>query len=62
MDVEGALVPATQFGHAGIMDGNKVCMIMNEYFYLYHTLGTLHKGSFNGGGRGRRDIRVIQKR
>jgi len=33
MDVEGALVPRAQFGHAGIMDGNKVCMIMNEYFY-----------------------------
>ena len=39
MDTRGAIGPVAHFGHAGLVAGNKMCIIMSEYFCEYDTLG-----------------------
>jgi len=52
VDSGTAIGPIAYFEHAGIIESNNMCIIMNEYFYSYHTLGVLCKENLKENGKG----------
>ena len=38
MDAEGAICHVAHFGHVGRVSGNKMCIIMNEFFYYTNVI------------------------
>ena len=52
-------------GHTGLVGGNDICNIMNNYFYSYDTLGVVHKDNLSqkwkAEGKIKKDESIVDK-